>query len=370
MPPPSHLITDQKQLKPLEGYRGLAALCVVAHHSSAMFTDYNNVSRGYLSVDLFFILSGFIIARHYEAAIRDHSISFWQFARRRIARMYPIYLACFVFIVFAHLICVKLYHKPAVIQWSDDHLGWIFFWQLILLQAIGGPRLSWVSSAWSSSVELVINGLFFIFHRYRLPHLLVAGIVLESVYFLYASGGLDAFTFTHMLFSNPIMRGMAGFGIGTLLFHWHHRLPPLSIAHLRITEALLALTVAIACYYLGHEPVIDYLFLMVFFPVLLLLGLYRHSACGLIGSLPVFTALGTISYSLYMVQEPLTFLIKTFDIEPILQSGLPHPVGGLAYLLILIIISTLTYRHIEKPCRKLLRGGDSSKKDENVVTGK
>ncbi len=67
----------------LDGLRGLAALSVVIYHL-------NGYGHGYLAVDFFFILSGFVIAFSYEKKLVAGSMNFISFLQRRLIRLYPL----------------------------------------------------------------------------------------------------------------------------------------------------------------------------------------------------------------------------------------------------------------------------------------
>src|SRR6478672_10331259 len=92
------------RLSTLDGLRGLAALLVVFYHIEwpNHLTNNNFVGNGYLAVDLFFILSGFVIFQNY--AIRISSINdFRNFICLRFFRVYPLHFA-----ILAWLSCMEL----------------------------------------------------------------------------------------------------------------------------------------------------------------------------------------------------------------------------------------------------------------------
>jgi peptidoglycan/LPS O-acetylase OafA/YrhL len=75
----------------LDGIRTLAALFVVVRHTGEFFNF--TFYRSYLAVDLFFILSGFVIASAYEKKLLNNTLSFNQFLSIRAIRLYPVYFA-------------------------------------------------------------------------------------------------------------------------------------------------------------------------------------------------------------------------------------------------------------------------------------
>lgn len=72
----------------LDGIRGVAAMFVMIYHLPVIFGF--NIPHAYLAVDLFFMLSGWVMAYSYEERI-GQGLAFKQFALQRLARLYPLY---------------------------------------------------------------------------------------------------------------------------------------------------------------------------------------------------------------------------------------------------------------------------------------
>lgn len=91
-------ITEKPHYELLDGLRGVAALLVVLYHinegfafaSGAPVIDFMN--HGYLAVDFFFILSGFVIGYAYDDRW-SRGLTLWQFAKRRLIRLHPMVVA-------------------------------------------------------------------------------------------------------------------------------------------------------------------------------------------------------------------------------------------------------------------------------------
>ena len=86
------------EIDALTGVRGVAAVIVIAYHTyPAADFPYgisHLVARGYLAVDVFFVLSGFVMALTYGSLFRDRVTppAFFTFLMRRVARLYPLYI--------------------------------------------------------------------------------------------------------------------------------------------------------------------------------------------------------------------------------------------------------------------------------------
>src|ERR1700753_3283915 len=75
----------------LDGLRGVAALCVVLFHfMEVVISDYskNFIGHGFLAVDFFFCLSGFVIGYAYDDRIKE--IGVLKFFKQRLIRLHPL----------------------------------------------------------------------------------------------------------------------------------------------------------------------------------------------------------------------------------------------------------------------------------------
>jgi peptidoglycan/LPS O-acetylase OafA/YrhL len=178
------------RLDALTGVRALAALWVVLYHYQPRIDQAFAPARhldpllsiGYLGVDLFFALSGFILAYTYFEGFRTGvtRAGYGRFLQLRLARMYPVHL-------FTLHIVVGLYlaTKVAGIELShpdgQDYGPLSYVANLGLVQNWFTPTLSWNGVAWSLSAEWAVYLVFplgaFMLARYRSRMISVAGIV-------------------------------------------------------------------------------------------------------------------------------------------------------------------------------------------------
>ncbi len=348
----SHLITDKSYLAPLEGWRGVVALCVVSFHFSNLFFNEHWTPFGYLGVDFFFILSGFIIARQYEAGIAMRTVSFRTFAIRRLARLYPLYIVSIgaALLIDHYMIPWNSPLKIIDFGMGPNFVAWILA-QLTMTGSIthmaqpNGP-------IWSVSAEWIVNLAFFalVWHYRRISTILLWLIVGFTAAYLINISPHSLETPTHFV---PIGRSILGFCFGWLIFRYHQRLPRIPVIFLYPLEiALLIATLMLAS---NHQALlvygVDYMFQLVLIPLLLVVSLYRFGLICFIFSLPVMTFLGRISYSIYLLHYPLTyFMVHT---QSILAIG--YPWLGVYYVASLLVLSVLSYLFIETPGRWLGR---------------
>ena len=124
-------MSERREIRSLTGLRGIAALYVVLFHylDGLSYTTPRNVflAHGYLAVDLFFVLSGFVMTLTYSGMFQAGSsfALFRIFLGRRIARVYPLYFVCTF--CGALLVVLGLVRWPFPKQW-EQHSDGICSW--------------------------------------------------------------------------------------------------------------------------------------------------------------------------------------------------------------------------------------------------
>jgi peptidoglycan/LPS O-acetylase OafA/YrhL len=355
MSPPKHLITDKGYLAPLEGWRGVVSMFVVMLHFYGFFAFEPFASYGYLGVDFFFILSGFIIARQYEISIALRSTSFQKFCVKRIARLYPLYIISIGLFMWVNTAILKPHHIDNALDYGHGPtLLWRVFLQLTMLGNLFGMPAPWNSPAWSVSVEWVVNLLYFglVWHFRRVPgYLLWSSIAICTIYLINLSPhSLSLPIANGMIVNATIARGIVGFALGALLYRYHHRLP--GIPFLLLFPLECTLMIACAALLRWHEyPLVvslDYLLQLIVFPAVITVCLYRRSVTGWFFGLPPFRFLGRISYSIYLLHMPIGYALMYSG-----KFDLTVPDAGYHFLGIVLVVSTLSYFLVETPLRYL-----------------
>ncbi len=140
----------------LDSWRGICALSVVLFHLNAGTHFHDLLNNGYVAVDFFFVLSGFVIGSAYHDRIGDLG-DLTKFTVRRIGRLYPLHVA--VLLVYLGLEVGRwALHNPAA--FSGERSWPAFFADLFLLQGFNAWDLTWNMPAWSISIELWTNMAF------------------------------------------------------------------------------------------------------------------------------------------------------------------------------------------------------------------
>ena len=354
----------------LTSLRGLAAVLVVVYHFSGGFLPnlelgaYSDfVPKSYLWVDLFFVLSGFIITHAYGDKFAERVR--WETARpflfARMARIYPLHL--FVLAAFALLELAKWgLEASGEAEFRAEpfehakHPGAIAT-NMMMLQAAGvEDGLTWNGPAWSVGAEWFAYLLFpflilLVFRMGWIGRVLMlaaagVGLALISDY----GRNLD------VTYDYGVLRCAFEFSLGVVLYLAYRSIP--GTAALGRDAALAAVLAAIlTVMHLGYRDI-----LLVPLFGLLIVGLAAGG--GMVEralSVRPLVWLGEISYSVYMSHIFVLELVDTgweffLDERFAKRWGDVESLGVLLLLLgVVILLSATLYRHVELPAREALK---------------
>jgi peptidoglycan/LPS O-acetylase OafA/YrhL len=341
-------------IRALTGVRGVAAAVIVAYHFGdvQLFGGgniaYYRIPHGYLPVDLFFMLSGYVIGLTYRDAFGSGSLkNYATFMLKRVARLYPAYLA--IGLLYVAKIAAGLSGQDTLSMFSpSDIVGNLLMmtgWGLYIHPLIG---VSWAASAEMGSYLLVPLLMLVTIRRSQL----VCGFaVLAALVAIYAvsisgrgsSGPLDVVNGNSFY---PMLRAVAGFTLGLAMFRFAGVLDRLSMTaqDVLLTVILVAIitTVSLAA---G-----DRLLYLLFIPLVAVLSRDGRLAQALFGNALVYR-LGIISYSIYLI-HPLfvSFAVRAW--RDFGQTEAAYLLASAVCFLAIWLLSELSYRFVEMPGRK------------------
>lgn len=285
----------------LDGLRGVAAFVVVAFHRRAWIGD-GAVSHGYLAVDFFFVLSGFVIACAYSRRLREGQITFADFLRLRAIRLWPLVL------LGATLgAAVQAAQSFAA---GNAGLGWGFVaaWLpqsfLIPVTWLDGPFQVNIP-AWSLFFEVIGNLLFAMYFVHFAWRKLVAATVIISALlcinmFLIVDRSAE-FTLGYLYFG--VIRMGAPFLVGVIIHGlWlNSKLPRLRAPF----WLLLLVVIATACVPKlsgAFEPAYRLVCTFIVYPAVLIAGVQSEPQGRWLGFARISAEL---SYPVYILHLPL-----------------------------------------------------------------
>jgi len=357
----------------LDSLRGVCACMVVLLH----FTTQGHISalpvvrNGFLFVDFFFVLSGFVIGSSYGQRLAE-GYSIKHFIWLRLGRVYPLHF--FVLMVFLGFeITFALFmndmadRKPFEGIYSPTILSYSF----LLVQIFVGPDATpWNGPSWSIAAEvwtyLIFGFLLRYVFRFAIPICLaiivVASIVLSQLTDRYIA----------VFHDGALLRCIFGFSFGIIgwrLADWVGRLRFGRWGD-HVVELAVALGVVVFVWFAGAGP-LSLAAPLMFFLAVLVFSREAGVVSRLLKCAP-FILVGALSYSIYMIHGFLLYrfvnglsLVERFTALDLVQSADGHnSVGGgalfgdmmsILFLAIVICASWFSYRFIELPGQRFVR---------------
>jgi peptidoglycan/LPS O-acetylase OafA/YrhL len=325
----------------LEGLRGVGALWILVFHSFYRW-------HGYLAVDLFVILSGFVVAQ--SALDVSQRPSGADFVRRRVARLWPLH----VFALVAYAGAFR-YHHGTFPDYPDG-LAFSLLQHATLLHCVGfnGQGLTWNFPAWTVSVEFWLNvvAFYLVSARVRAGQLLIfAAICYVCLYNEFKGYGLNvSYPLAWGWLAGGMVRGLGGFALGWIAFRAYARLlPDLSSRSTwtAVEAAALAVLVAVSLRPEGHAAA-DYVAIPAMFALVTALARERGALAALLGSRPL-RFLGRTSYGIFLLHIPLQEMLYAHDLN-VATLGAARYLG--LYGALVLLAATLAHYGIELPCRR------------------
>ncbi|MEZ5680794.1 MAG: acyltransferase [Erythrobacter sp.] len=340
------------QLHQLTGLRGLAAWFVVFYHmrtaasgllsSQAMAV----LAKGYLAVDLFFLLSGFVMWLNYGERLREGG---WPAARqfwwKRVARIWPLHLLVLGAMMAFAIVLMTTGRAAQVYPIAELPL------HIFLVQNWGlTDALSWNHPAWSISTEFAAYLLFplvvwmLAWERLGTATLvMVACLLLGLLHFVFAFLGLDDLGL--LIPKLGLVRCLTEFACGALLCILWQRCAS--------GDGRAGLAAGLLCGALLVTGLAAGLPETLFVPAAMASGLFALAlADGIItrflGSWPM-RWLGDISYATYLAHF---FLFILFKILFVGEDGRLGWAGVGGYLFLVLVASAVLYHGFEKPAQR------------------
>jgi len=329
-------ILAKQQFETINALRGLAAILVVMFHAARWF-GWMTPREAFLCVDLFFMMSGFVIAHSYETRLSS-GLKPGQFTLARLIRLYPLYILGFTLAVVARSL-EPFFFMP--VPWFAAQVFMLpaptyhFFYPVLYI---------YNHPAWSLLYEILINILYaYTWRLWSIPNivLVVTGaaiLMLVSPHF-HGDGGDSWNTVNFGLF-----RIFYAFPAGVLIYRLRGRLSAVtpSVSGLIIVPILPLALIAIpnftwqACYFLVFH------ILLTFAIVSRTDQVTSH----------VFNMLGTASYAIYVIHMPLISITST--LLPLNKTVLNGRLVGFAFIALLIPLSIFVDFIYDGPVRGFL----------------
>lgn len=351
----------------LDGLRGLAAIAVVMYHADVTANRTALFSHGYLAVDFFFMLSGFVIAYNYQARL-DTAWAAKDFFKVRLLRLYPLYL---LGLIMGGVGLILRNHVSHTITSTQNLIAALTLGALLLPipQFLrGGTHGAFPLDypAWSLFAEAVAN----VFHAFLFRRRSTA-FVLGSFFVFAVFTSIFTFRYQGLSFgfySNEILlaipRVLMSYTAGILVFRfWASKRPAFPVPGWTVCAVLM---LPLLSPRLGSwNAIFDLLTVIVAFPVFLLGGAVAKA--GAASFRHVCEYAGKTSYAIYIVHVPLltiSILVGTaLRHQPFLQTRLWTDA---AFPLLALTVATVAYKKYDEPVRSAFSRLRPASRDQKI----
>ncbi|MDD4399713.1 MAG: acyltransferase, partial [Dysgonamonadaceae bacterium] len=353
----------------LDGLRGVAALMVILYHVFEGFATSpidQRFNHGYLAVDFFFVLSGFVVGYAYDD--RWKKMSTKDFFKRRLIRLHPM-------VVMGAILGAITFVIQGSVQWDGTQVPFYllivaFILTIFMIPAIpgtgpevrgNGEMFPLNGPSWSLFFEYIGNILYALFIRRLSTKALgilvgISGISLASfaIFNLSGYGNLGVgWTLADYNLLGGFLRMIFAYSAGLLI---SRNFKPM---HIRgaFWKCSIAIVILLSVPHLGAKGALwmnglyDTLCTLVFFPILVYMGASGVTTDKASSKINKF--LGDISYPLYMVHYPFMYLFYAWLWKNNLTFSETWPVA-IVLVLGCILIAYLSLKFYDEPLRKRL----------------
>lgn len=355
----------------LDALRGVASLLVVWYH---VFEGYafagggliTGLNHGYLAVDFFFMLSGFVITYAYDYRWST-TLSLKGFFVRRLIRLHPMVLFSAVFgaITFA---------LQGGVQWDGTHVSTSMLMLALLCSMFLIPVLPGASNevrgngemfplngpSWSLFFEYIGNILYaLILHRLsvRLLTIVVVFLGVSLTWFAlsdaasYKSIGVG-WTLDGVNVYGGLLRMLFPFSMGMLL---SRRFRPIKISGAFWKCTILLMTIMAVPYIpayggLHFNGIYEMVCVIVVFPMIVIMG----ASSGVDSKNALYHFLGRISYPLYIIHYPVMYLFYAWLIGEKHYTFAETWYVVIPMIIMLVVVAHLLLKYFDEPVRRYL----------------
>ncbi|MCF6444759.1 acyltransferase [Nereida sp. MMG025] len=305
-----------------DGLRAFAVALVMAYH----MPFFDGMPGGYIGVDVFFVLSGYLTCR---LALAQDRLDVMGYMSRRFVRVAPALYAMMAIVMAASFALFGLDLWQAALPTFFFQSNW---WNMM------GAELHVFSHAWSLAIELkfyAVIAILVVLLGQRVRHLLLTIFLLQTC----ARWGAEFADWHPNYVYSRFWLHSTGLFLGAWLATFD--LTPIKISSRAVPLSLIGLIgLAVLGVKSGGQIFSGYILAAELFAALLLIGLPK---CMWMGH-PVLRSLGRLSYGIYLWHLPVIFF--TF-------AAIKSPWGIAVVVPVTILIAALSYRFIEQPALRL-----------------
>lgn len=353
-----HTVTKAKHFFILDAARGIAAACVFLYHLKPLiFTDIPKelsliLSKSYLAVDLFFIMSGLVITKAYYPKMKSKIMTFNHFLIKRLFRLYPLYISGLL-IGFGHELSKRIWHiEPE--YYTFNVFKALIINGLFLPDYYNDAHIFALDpAAWSLSLEWIFNLIFagLIYTYTGKPLLTIIAFFATALLFFSLSHSTLDLGWGTQNYLGGFARIAFSFTLGAYIYHF---LQNKTFKTSTLTAYLMLIMVSLVMINpLGFSSVYyDLIAVFLIFPLFVIVGCSTPTITKIPSILKIS---GDASYALYILHTSLIlWVVRSWTL---VMKSHPSAVPWVSFPVFIIVIFFFAYvstRYFDTPVRRYL----------------
>jgi len=338
----------------IDGLRAIAVMSVIFYHADFNFFTIKIFTGGYLGVDIFFVISGYLITSIiYKELLTTNNFNILNFYQRRIRRIIPILLVVLTFTIIVGKII--LFPFP-FLELTKSIFSSIFFYSNYFFYLIGleyggiEAQFKPLLHTWSLAVEeqfyIIFPILFFIIFKFNRKYLLVLLSLLFFLSFFSILKFNNFYNFNFYSFSSRMWEILAGSVLAYVKLNKkieNNKIPKTLLTYVGLILVIFCLI------FTGSHQEFNYfnynLVLVVLGTCLIISYIEEKSLIYKLLTNKILVFIGLISYSLYLWHYPI------FAFSKIINFTEGSLIKKIIIFLLILLLSIISYFVIEKPFR-------------------
>jgi peptidoglycan/LPS O-acetylase OafA/YrhL len=292
--------------------------------------------HGFLAVDVFWVISGFIFYWRYAQPVYDRWVSGIKFATRRFSRLYPLHFATLLFVALLQYIYLKTHGSYFI--YSDNSASTFVAQLFFAANWFNGQTFSFNGPLWSVSAEVLVYCFFFWSVR----------LVGRSLVVIVGAMGLSWLLLHYcpfLVFNTSVFECCIFFFAGGFA-HWLHK----KDLRLLVPACAIVLTVIV----LAHQP--GFFSVTVVSSICIVVAFARLSETKWKTILGHAAFFGKATYSSYLIHFPVQLaIVMVLDALGYSRSVFFNSFAFFGYLSLVIVVSLIVYHLFELPAQNWIR---------------
>lgn len=338
----------------LDFLRFFAALAIILTHYKLEITTESirhfallALSHSPLFVDLFFIISGFIISHVYFGKINNGE-NYRNFLIKRVARLWPLHvlvLICYLAIWGASALADIPLRNP------DKYDAACIIPHILMIHSLNTCKeIAFNYVSWSISAEMalyILSPALFLIARRSIPALAVISLALSLLLVWFRWGGESYLAMTTYF---GFARAIPSFIFGIFLYRIRERLGFVPVPHILLWASISAFFGLSFAY----PHLSDYVFIVLIYAIAFF-AVTADTRCAVPRIIARLAPLGSLTYGSYMLHPMVSTVLFAFVARHILGlTGIANDLGILIMIPVSFIAAVFSLVLIEMPCRRLI----------------